>query len=815
MKAVQRTRGSSGAYLLEYAFALPLLLTLTLGALDVARVLQVKSAVTKAAETAVRCVYTLDGGTSDGARCIDTSAAAPSALYNWYRITTPPQFEVNRYDYDGEALWFGRRRETYTNFRARILSDYSYSVSQDQLQATLVSYPLRGEREVYLKTAGMPYVTGDPLSPVFRFNDERSASLPQQRRITPGVVLTASPGAVASQSFTFRLNQVFGGAIDSEAPRLEANRIDRTGPYAVARDRLSGSGQTAYQYGLSQMTNQTRVIIHVRGNGTGAGEVTLSLTWQGGGVDLGGRQFSGTGSANFVPRGVDLDRVDAALLGPGGYVEYPTYAGLVIPRNKDITATLSLASAPGSSATWESVDVRIWTPQYERFSRSDWVCANGGGLITRGQHAHNQATGGAASCVLGAEQVPVASVSVNTSSPVYGPPQNLGCGFGVLAAQAAIVQQHGSIEAASYDYAVAGGCDALVVQSAPGSCGEFGQSVAGGQSNYGVPEPAGPDGRVRGSALAAAICPAQPTQEMQNLGVPVPANVSWGERVVVIPDPSSPGQPFTLTHLPESCEDRVSFAQPITYVPEAKRIIPVPEYTDAPLFTTDDPRVLRTQHPALYDCTEFPIASRQFNETVRPELPITSLFRGVYEDLGNACWEERLRMEAEALGLPVGVFFEGTRSKRAPAVYGEMPSTQCGAEVRVTYDSRGEEELVTQQPLRAGERPVECESPSMCRTELVGFEGGQYSGPVENFEAAASMGLQEIESVFPAAVRCSGMGQQAEPNCINVTVVPQDVALGRAYSARAEAEVPLRLLFGRSLRVVSDSTELSEAEFAR
>jgi hypothetical protein len=302
---------------------------------------------------------------------------------------------------------------------------------------------------------------------------------------------------------------------------------------------------------------------------------------------------------------------------------------------------------------------------------------------------------------------------------------------------------------------------------------------------------------------------------MQNLGVPVPAAVSWGERVVVISDPSAPEEPLTVTHLPESCQDRVSFPQPVTFVPEAKRIIPVPDYVDAPLYTAEDPRILRAQQPALYDCAEFPIASRHFNESVRPELPITSLFRGVYEDLGDSCWEERLREDAEGLGLPVGAFFEGSRAKRAPAVYGDLPSTQCGAEVRVTYDTRGEEELVTEEPLRAGEKPLECQSPAMCRTELVGFEGGQYSGPVENFEAAASMGMQEIESAFPAAVRCPLMGETADPNCINVIVEPQDVVLGRAYAARAEAEVPLRLLFGRSLRVASDTLEVGEASFAR
>ncbi len=814
MKAVKRAHGSAGAYLLEYAVALPLLLTLTLGALDTARVLQVKSAVTKAAETAVRCVYTLDGGVDGARRCIDTSAAPPTALYNWYRITTPPRYEVDRYDYDGEASWFDRKRETYTNMTARILSDYRFSVQRQNLQARLVSYPIEAQGEVYVKNHHLPYISGDPLNPTFRYRFEPGASVAPRLTVSSGLSLSAPSGGSQSRTVTFRITRPFANPNALKA-RIKPARYDRTPPYSIAADHFRDAPGTD-EFRFSELEDESLVMFHIRGNGIGAGRVAIDLSWSGGGRGLGGRVFGSSGPANFVPRGAVEAYTDPELWG-GGYREFEDHSSIKVPFNRDITLRFTLSADAGQDAGWNLSNIRLWTPEYARISRNDWRCSDGSGTITRGQHFHNQATGAAVECSLGIPSALVEQVSVRTASPIYSNFASIGCGFGLENAQVQVAQSHGDIEVASYDYDVSQSCQSLVVQSAPNVCGAFGQTgVPGGTPNYGVPQLAGAEGRIWDSSQARSICPAQPTEDMQRFGVAVPTTVSWGERTVTVMDPAHPGTPLSFTHLRQHCEDNAGVAPALLPVPAAKRGIPAPTLTDEPLYTSDqDPRVMAAQQPGLYSCAQMPIASRTFGEETRPELPITSIFRGVYEDIGDGCWEDRLQTEARNLGLPVAAYFEGARGKRSPVVYESMPATQCGASVRIRYEGRGDEELVTHEPVRGRERPSECASPAVCRTELVGFEGGQYSGPVEDFDAAASMGLSEIESVFPAAVRCPEMGDSAEPNCVDVQVVGQDAALGRSYSAQAQAEVPLRLFFGRTLRVSSSSAEVAERAFAR
>ena len=111
---------SKGAYLLEYALVLPVIIGFGIASLDISRFLHVREAVRTAAHTSTRCLYTTDGNCVSGANNKD-----PDRMYSWYEANVV--YTQATYRHVGSAL---RQYLSHLEFRptAQVLASITYDI---------------------------------------------------------------------------------------------------------------------------------------------------------------------------------------------------------------------------------------------------------------------------------------------------------------------------------------------------------------------------------------------------------------------------------------------------------------------------------------------------------------------------------------------------------------------------------------------------------------------------------------------------------------------------------------------------------------
>lgn len=788
-------RAYLGATLLEYAIALPVVLALLLGSIDVSRVLQVQAALNQGSKEALRCLYPTDGG------CTHSTYAPGSALYNWYASTAAVRYDMNTFDYDAVASWFNVPRYTYSGISARVLNAVEFDTPQRSFSARRVSYARSQQFHSYVRLTKYPYITGtNGLSPQFRYKEPSSNGVrppypPAQTVSLSNIDLATAPGGTISASVTFVIPAPYPNAPAGSVcfPSAQVDRRD-----ATTDIELNPQGPDV-SCTVSDVKTETAVIIHPKGTAHGTGKATIHISGPGLSRPLGGRVWNGTTNGNFVPRGV----TEAAYINQSTgaqYREYSEYSDLRLRYNRPITLTFEIEhhpEHPTAHGEWHGTSLDIYLPEF-----GEKLDTLGCAPILRGDYLAAQ---GAGSAIPGCSNPPSPfssmsprAVVVNSSVNVDSSPLvTLGCKMSSGAAISTLGTQ-----SVNYDVVIsASQCAPATVQ---GDC----------PPNTGVPELPDAAGFIRNSPSALSKCAPGANAEMQAAGVSQMTNVRWTERVEPVVDPQNPTEPYRFTFTKATCDAQMTLPPFLAAYPQNKLQLGTPTTELVPVYTgTEDPSVLRATNVTRYGCSELSIFEQELGEGSTPPLPTESLFVGSRADLGDGCWQEALRAEALEQGVPEGAFVKFGREAVGYTTFDAPPQTGCGQAVTMRHENRGES-LITQAALAEGVVPPQCVGGGLsCRAELERFVGGSAGELAIDEAAAKARALEAIQAAYPLGVECSDL---SAPNCVKLSLARHgSPGVDEAYQVEASAKVPLGILLGRSIELSAAHGRSAEGNYVR
>lgn len=833
-------RARSGITSLETAVIIPVLLVVTLGAVDVARVIQAHQTIRDAAKVASRCIYPTD------AACI---AAAPSLT-----VTNQYQFELvsnnretPRMDYAGTASWLSAPELLFNNFQARVLSDVRFD-GQFSTNAYVVqsvppppSYVAVGTGNYFEMTRqGVPYVRfgaapnyqpsyySDPAGTVEMNPVYDSTSL---IRIAGG---TTNPGLsvgdwhviwssdVTTPSWSPRnvgavkaANNVFTCVV---SPAIAASQNDRI---SCREPGLTSSSPTSNP-------EASRIAIDVDGNTDSAGLSSFEIrvqSWEPGSgqfedVDLHGREFNGPVANLLFPRGIAEERViNPGVLGTSGANVFNNSV-IRIPWGHHFRV---LVKASGLSPEVNITRFRIFAPQYTLRTVSGSCGCGGAQLTSNTPNASLQAAqcptiytscgpNTAAPGVLGAGVAPLlyagvtsmASTVVSTATATQLPPQYILPVNGGTNGCFATEQEAISMRAQTIAAAGLGNVPfqpGVFLASSQASCSGVNVQLTGVTascpSNYGVAELVNPQsGRITGSAAAASQCPAT-TQNLISA-----TNVSWGEMVVNVDHAAVNYTPASCSALaPNWNADPVLSNYPKLIAPTGNEVARHAVQSDHV-----DPAVMKASNE--YSCGQFVVEARVFDDS---EELRQSLFNGTHSNLG-CDWQNVLRGEAEAgtnvpesLRLKSYEFFTATSTEKGwdQERTSEMTCAACTS-CRFNTTRAPIPGLFDNVPGACAGLPAGtwCES----RVYTVA-SAGQNGGVTVNETEASRIAFEEVKATIPSAKRdCTGT------DCVDVAVVA-DTAAG-TVNAAVSYQMPLYVLGNHSVTLSSNISEKFETKYS-
>lgn len=781
---------SLGMSTLEMLVAAPILLSAVVGVVSVGRIYQTHTSLKEGVRQAVRCVYPTDP------KCVEVLPATANIFYDWYKINTDVNFEIDQYDYSGIEKWFNVPTYNYEGFQAKILNNVTALYPQRNYSAKKVGYQVNGVLNYVVEKTRLPRAVGTVgVNPSFVYQAEPTKNY--SPTISQGIsnlslIDRTNPATTDRDEieYTFRINRPWA---DSNLLLLKSN---------AGYDTSSASGRG---YGALTNADDVPIAIHLRGTVSGRGRILMSVISSNGTQNLNGKVFSGAGNGNLIPRGIPTGYYDQALtVNPNGgiYQEWAAHQSVEVPFNEDFKIKLKvIRDSDSSSANWRGNDLRIWTPQYSVESENK-NC----GIVSRSDYQANGGEEKASNCRIdGLEAEDLSGFSVDTSRNFdETPPINLGCVLNSIEANDSFANiQSEDTESFDVTESSVNSCNDLEVRS---ECPEFGASIDESHGrNYGVTELANSEGRIYSSASAQSICPIDDDERVQTYSV-TPRSIFWTEKTVDIED--SEGNPVEVSYTKEDCRNQFQLPAQLINVPESKRIIPNPEVGSLDVFTNEeDPDELKATNTPKYGCSEVQVKSRIFNDR-EVGIPETSLFFGTRDDLGDACWEDQIRDEAEHLGKQPDSFFKPENRRISARIVEEEPSASCEIPARIVYDSSPSEELVASD-MPQGETPSEClNSEVICRSVLSGFVGNPNNEIRENFAAAESFGFREIKAMVPTASKCTDSSDSED--CVKIKVETQEINGKKYYQASASTQ--LKLPFGFNTTVSTSETERSERD---
>ncbi len=403
-------RRQGGGAIIELAFASLGLAFFIVGATDIARIFQARSAVQAAVQEGLRCVYPLDG--SCGA--YTPNLPAPILFDVWVNQRSPAYsiqqefFSVSS-QWNTEQRWNVQREETVVE-----------SVTVDQPQRSYVQqevlYPVDAHAVYIVQTRGLPRVDGeDPRDPVFLDRRSRNPVAPVAtidlvgiqkstnlepesiNGVIPDDAYYKSEFDIGQVSFTLKGawegNESLSSALQlmakyNTALKCYQSPISTRGGSSVVRWAAAGDPEPcAYRSSdaseiFDGSTLKVPLMFHVSGgiSGTNAlegapGKLVMLLTWssptQGkGSVRLGGRLISEGGFGSLVVRGAsweDLTRRSRNAHEKAGYQrEINSYHTLgPIPIDAHVTLSFFLSSRGGKTVAWQGGKLRLFFPTFE------------------------------------------------------------------------------------------------------------------------------------------------------------------------------------------------------------------------------------------------------------------------------------------------------------------------------------------------------------------------------------------------------------------------------------------------------------------
>lgn len=392
-----------GSYVLELAGVIVGVAVFIVGAADVARVFQARSAVRAAVNDGARCVFPTDADCVERARGGLSSPRRSFDVWVW-----GAGYEVPQESFVVSAKW--RQEPVY---EVPILQDEVTDVTFEQplfqYRPYSMRYPVTAHTAYVMQTRFLPVVVGGrPLEPHFADPFTLKASRPDAtyaltkvngattRRVTSALktpyhdvfhigavsfsVNDAWPTMVEDQARIARMpgplkdsvSCLFGDLRESPA---EDGLTWSAGQPQECRYRVRSSHSSrVMERGALKVPMMFRVEGDSRGTVEGAeGKVMVALSWKSpsmgeGRVELGGRRLGHWGGGTFVPRGLAEADINSDLRAQ--YADYAEELRLyhelpLIPVDAKVTLDFYVVSFNDRRVAWNGNKLEVWLPQYK------------------------------------------------------------------------------------------------------------------------------------------------------------------------------------------------------------------------------------------------------------------------------------------------------------------------------------------------------------------------------------------------------------------------------------------------------------------
>lgn len=399
-----------GSYVLEVAGVVMGVAVFVVGAADVTRIFQARSAVRAAVNEGTRCLYPTD------ADCVATAPGTLSAPGRTYDVWVwGSGYEVPQESYIASAQW--KQEPVY---ETTVLKDeiVDVTVEQDKFQYRphTVHYPTTAHVPYLVQTRNLPKVVGgEPLAPEFADPYTRTKLAPsavhslghieaQTSRVVGGSIRSSTDEKLKIGSVSFSLRGAWPSMQQdlTEIAKLPASNQTSLACYAGSLSSHSVSPSldwTAKTPHLcryretshaAQPVMQNRAIgvpVMLRVTGTslgtsaqGEGKIVIRMSWSSptagsGSHDLGGRALRLGGSGTFLPRGLDWVDIDKNIQAPyKRFDEIDLYGTLpLVPLDATVTVDFFLMSFNNRRVGWTGGALQVWHPQY-RFVHEQHDC---------------------------------------------------------------------------------------------------------------------------------------------------------------------------------------------------------------------------------------------------------------------------------------------------------------------------------------------------------------------------------------------------------------------------------------------------------
>ena len=400
-----------GSYVLELAGVIMGVAVFIVGAADITRIFQARSAVRAAVNDGARCIFPTD------AACAKRTQRGVSS---W-----SPSFDVwvwgAGYEVPQESFVVSARWQQEPVYEVPVLKDEIAGVTLEQqpfqYRPYSMRYPVSAHTTYLMQTRYLPVVVGGrPLAPQFADPFTNKISRPSATYGLGTVSGSTTKGGASAlknaYGDAFKIGSVSFSVRDAW-PTMEgdAAQIEQlpaqiasslpcffgvqqqspvggtlnwsAGTPQECRYRIRSTGSsTVIDRGALKVPMMFRVEGDSRGTVEDAvGKVMMALSWQsrsagGGRVELGGRAIGYWGSGNFIPRGLAEDDINPGLRSQ--YADYGRELSLyyelpLLPVDASVTLDFYLVSFNNRRVAWNGGKLELWLPQY-RFVHEQKEC---------------------------------------------------------------------------------------------------------------------------------------------------------------------------------------------------------------------------------------------------------------------------------------------------------------------------------------------------------------------------------------------------------------------------------------------------------
>ncbi len=391
-----------GSYVLELAGVIMGVTVFIVGAADLTRVFQARSAVRAAVNDGARCIFPTDAVCAERIEGKVSSSGRSFDVWVWGSGYEVPQ----------ESFVVSARWQEEPVYEVPVITDEIVGVTFEQQQFQYrpysMRYPVTAHTTYFLQTRFLPVVVGGrPLDPQFADPLTNKSSRPNStyslgnisgsttRRLTSALksayneafkigsvsfsVRDAWPTMEGDRSKIAQLPSEIGASLPclfgarQSSPAGEALNWAAGAPQECRYRVRSANSSPVMERGTLKVPILFRVEGDSRGTAEdGEGKVMMALTWQSatagsGRFELGGRALGHWSGGNFIPRGLSEVDIDSGLR--GAYANYKEELRLynelpLLPVDATVTVDFFLVSFNNSRVAWNGGKLEVWLPQF-------------------------------------------------------------------------------------------------------------------------------------------------------------------------------------------------------------------------------------------------------------------------------------------------------------------------------------------------------------------------------------------------------------------------------------------------------------------